>query len=40
VDEIWGDFKPLVSARFESIFGEIQSDVADWLNSKSTITGS
>lgn len=40
VDEIWGDFKPLVSARFESIFGEIQSGVADWLNSKSTITGS
>jgi len=40
VNEIWGDFKPLVSARFESIFGEIQSGVADWLNSKSTITGS
>jgi len=40
VQEIWGDFKPLVSACFEPAFDEIQSDVADWLKSRSTITGS
>ena len=40
VHEIWGDFKPLVSACFEPVFDEIQSDVAKWLKSRSTITGS
>ena len=40
VQEIWGDFEPLVSACFEPVFEEIQSDVADWLKSRSTITGS
>ena len=40
VDEIWGDFEPLVSACFEPVFAEIQSDVAKWLKSRSTITGS
>jgi len=38
--EVWSDFKPLVSARFERLFDEIQRDVAGWLKSKSTITGS
>jgi acyl carrier protein phosphodiesterase len=40
VDELWGDFKPLVSARFEPVFEEIQLDVLEWLKSRSTITGS
>ncbi len=40
VHEIWGDFEPLVSACFEPVFNEIQSDVAKWLKSRSTITGS
>ena len=40
VDEIWSDFEPLVSACFETVFKEIQSDVAQWLKSRSTITGS
>jgi acyl carrier protein phosphodiesterase len=40
VDEIWDEFKPHVAACFEPVFEQIQSDVADWLKSKSTITGS
>jgi acyl carrier protein phosphodiesterase len=40
VHEIWNDFEPLVSTRFERIFEEIQSDVFEWLKSRSTITGS
>ena len=40
VDEIWPEFEPLVAARFEGIFFEIQSDVAGWLKEKSTTTGS
>ena len=40
VDEIWNDFEPLVSACFEPVFKEIQSDAGEWLKSKSTITGS
>lgn len=40
VDEIWDEFEPLVSACFEPVFFEIQSDVAAWLKSKSTMTGS
>jgi acyl carrier protein phosphodiesterase len=40
VDEIWDGFYPMVSEAFEPAFGEIQSDVADWLKSKSTMTGS
>ncbi len=38
--EIWSGFKPMLADRFESIFEEIQSDVADWLKSNSTNTGS
>jgi acyl carrier protein phosphodiesterase len=40
VHEVWDAFEPLVSARFEPVFKEIQSDVANWLKSRSTITGS
>lgn len=40
VDEIWDDFQPKVGEVFEPVFAEIQSDVAGWLKSKSTITGS
>jgi len=40
VDEIWDEIKPVISARFEPIFREVQLDVAGWLKSKSTITGS
>lgn len=40
VDEIWDEFKPAAFNCFETEFGEIQSDVADWLKSKSTMTGS
>ena len=40
VDEIWNDFEPLVSACFETVYKEIQSDVVEWLKSRSTITGS
>lgn len=40
VSEIWDDFEPKVSEVFAPVFAEIQSDVAGWLKSKSTITGS
>lgn len=40
VSEIWDEFEPLMSAAFESVFDEVQSDVADWLKSRSTMTGS
>ena len=40
VHEIWDDFEPLVSGCFEPVFEEIQLDVARWLKSRSTITGS
>lgn len=40
VDEIWPDLQPLVSANFAAVFRLAQSDVADWLKSRSTITGS
>ena len=36
-DEIWDEFEPLLSASFESIFGQVQSLVSEWLNSKSTL---
>lgn len=38
--DIWDDLQPLVAANFTAIFGQVQSDVAAWLNSRSTITGS
>lgn len=39
-DEIWSDFQPRVAACFQPVFSDIQSDIAAWLKSKSTITGS
>jgi acyl carrier protein phosphodiesterase len=38
--EIWPDLQPLLAANFTAIFGQVQSDVAVWLKSRSTITGS
>jgi acyl carrier protein phosphodiesterase len=40
VDEIWPLYKPRFEACFLEFFPMLQSDVADWLNSRSTITGS
>lgn len=40
VGEIWTEFRPRVSASFEPVFREIQLEVADWLKSRSTMTGS
>lgn len=40
VDEIWEDFEPLAAANFTAVFKQLQLEVADWLNSKSTTTGS
>ena len=40
VDEIWPEIKPLVAAAFETAFRQIQSEVDEWLKSKSTMTGS
>ncbi len=39
-EEIWSDLQPLLAANFSAIFRQTQSDVAAWLNSRSTITGS
>jgi acyl carrier protein phosphodiesterase len=40
VDEIWDPFEARVRLCFASVFDRIQSDVADWLSSRSTTTGS
>ena len=40
IDEIWHGLAPYFSASFEFVFLQIQSDVADWLKSRSTTTGS
>jgi acyl carrier protein phosphodiesterase len=40
VNEIWPEFRPMAAACFAPAFGQIQSSVADWLKSKSTMTGS
>ncbi len=40
VDEIWAELKPSFAACFETIYPQIQSAVAGWLNSRSTTTGS
>jgi acyl carrier protein phosphodiesterase len=39
-EEIWPDLQPLLAANFSAIFRQAQSDVAAWLNSRSTTTGS
>jgi acyl carrier protein phosphodiesterase len=38
--EIWDDFEPRAGQCFPGAFGEVQSEVADWLKSTSTTTGS
>lgn len=40
VHEIWDDLAPRFSACFEFIFLQVQSDVAAWLKSRSSSTGS
>ncbi len=40
VGEIWDEFEPLADERFPGVFGQVQSDVAGWLKSTSTTTGS
>jgi acyl carrier protein phosphodiesterase len=40
VDEIWPELAPRFSASFEFIFLQVQSEVADWLKSRSSTTGS
>jgi acyl carrier protein phosphodiesterase len=40
VNEIWSELKPLFAASFPFVFRQVQREVADWLNSKSTMTGS
>jgi len=38
--DIWSGFMPVLAARFEPIYRDIQSDVDAWLKSSSTMTGS
>ncbi len=40
MDEIWPQYKPGFEACFLEFFPQAQSDVADWLNKRSTTTGS
>lgn len=40
VSEIWDEMRPLFAASFAPVLAQVQSDVADWLNRKSTTTGS
>lgn len=40
VDEIWADFEPRLNVAFEPVFCQVQSEVSDWLKSRSIITGS
>lgn len=40
VDTVWRDFVPRVDACFGSVLGQVQSEVAAWLRSTSTTTGS
>ena len=40
VDEIWPDLAPRLAASFEFVLLQIQSDVSDWLKSRSITIGS
>ena len=40
VDTIWDEFRPRAERCFASVFEQVQSDVAVWLKSTSTTTGS
>jgi acyl carrier protein phosphodiesterase len=39
-EEIWDELAPRFSASFETVFRQVQSDVPEWLKSRSTTTGS
>ncbi len=38
--DIWAELEPRFQASFGFVFRQVQSEVDDWLNSKSTMTGS
>lgn len=40
VAEVWDGFEPMLAENFRPLFDDVQSEVAGWLKSKSTITGS
>ena len=40
VAEIWPDVQPRMAAVFEPLLEAVQSELGDWLKSRSTITGS
>lgn len=40
VDEIWAEFKPAFGECFEAAYPKVQSEVAGWLNRRSTTRGS
>ena len=40
VEDIWAPFEARLRRCFPPVFEAVQSDVADWLKSKSTTTGS
>jgi acyl carrier protein phosphodiesterase len=40
IDEIWDGFAPRVRECADPVFSKVQSDVAAWLSSRSTTTGS
>jgi len=39
VGEIWGNFRPLVSAAFQPVYEEVQSEVSAWLKAESPQAG-
>jgi len=40
VEEVWGELQPRMESAFEPVLEALQSEVAGWLKSRSTITGS
>lgn len=40
VDEVWAELQPRLETAFEPVLAALQSEVAAWLKSRSTITGS
>jgi len=39
-EDIWAELEPRFAASFEAVFLDVQSDVSNWLKSRSTTTGS
>ena len=39
-EEIWDELAPRFAASFECVFRQVQSDVSNWVKSRSTTTGS